>query len=68
MVDLDQRPSLGDALQRCVMRSMNKGLYWLEEPIAYGESRGARRALARELKTPIQLQFLRSARMYKPLR
>jgi mandelate racemase len=53
MVDFNQGLSLGDALHRCHALD-GEGLYWLEEPIAYGNLAGFAQ-LTRELKTPVQL-------------
>jgi mandelate racemase len=53
MVDFNQGLSLGDALHRCHALD-DQGLYWLEEPIAYGNLAGFAQ-LARELRTPVQL-------------
>ena len=53
MVDFNQGLSLGDALLRCHALD-DRGLYWLEEPIAYDNLAGYAR-LTRELKTPVQL-------------
>jgi mandelate racemase len=53
MVDFNQGLTFGDALHRCHALD-NQALYWLEEPIAYGNLTGFAQ-LARELKTPIQL-------------
>ncbi len=53
MVDFNQGLTLGDALHRCHALD-EQGLYWFEEPIAYGNLDGHAR-LARELKTPVQI-------------
>lgn len=53
MVDFNQGMSLGDAMHRC--RALDdQGLFWLEEPIAYGNLAGHAQ-LARDLRTPVQI-------------
>jgi mandelate racemase len=53
MVDFNQGLALGDALHRCHALD-DQGLYWFEEPIAYGNLDGHAK-LARELRTPVQI-------------
>lgn len=53
MIDFNQGLSLGDALRRCHALD-GEGLYWFEEPIAYGDLAGYARLRA-ELRTPLQL-------------
>jgi mandelate racemase len=53
MVDFNQGLALGDALHRCHALD-DQGLYWFEEPVAYGNLDGHAK-LARELKTPVQI-------------
>ncbi len=54
MVDFNQALSVEDALQRCRALDAEGGVYWIEEPIRHDDYAGCA-ALARELKTPIQL-------------
>jgi mandelate racemase len=53
MVDFNQGLSLGDARRRCHALD-HEGLYWFEEPVTYNNLEGCA-ALARELRTPVQL-------------
>lgn len=68
MVDFNQGLSLGDALRRCHALD-ERGLYWLEEPIAYTNLSGYAQ-LARELKTPVQIgeNFYGPRALYEALR
>ena len=54
MVDFNQALSVEDALQRGRALDAEGGVYWIEEPIRHDDYAGCA-ALARELKTPIQL-------------
>jgi len=54
MVDFNQALSVEDALQRGRALDAEGGIYWIEEPIRHDDYAGCA-ALARELKTPIQL-------------
>jgi len=54
MVDFNQALSVEDALQRGRALDVEGGVYWIEEPIRHDDYVGCA-ALARELKTPIQL-------------
>ncbi|GBQ91346.1 L-alanine-DL-glutamate epimerase [Acetobacter nitrogenifigens DSM 23921 = NBRC 105050] len=53
MVDFNQALGLGDAIRRCHELD-EMGLYWFEEPIAYGNVRGYAQ-LARSVRTPLQM-------------
>lgn len=54
MVDFNQALSVEEATQRLRALDAEGGVYWIEEPIRHDNYAGCA-ALARELKTPIQL-------------